>query len=69
MATNKWIHCPACDHRMFYLENGEEFRIEIKCSSCKRIIAVGSEGGDKYAYVKKDAVRPTAYTDVFPYTR
>lgn len=65
MVSNKWIHCPKCDHRMFYLDKGE-FRIEIKCSSCKRIIVVDTEGGELRAYDKEDA-RPTAYSDIFPY--
>ena len=62
----KWIHCPECDHRMFFLDKGE-FRIEIKCSSCKRIIVVDTKRGEMYA--KDDVVHHTAYTDIFPYVR
>ncbi len=40
---SNWIHCPACDHRMFY-SKGTAFDIEIKCPSCKRIIRFVSNG-------------------------
>lgn len=35
----KWIHCPKCDHRLFY-DRGKGFDIEIKCPSCKRILNI-----------------------------
>ena len=37
MSASKWVHCPVCDHRMFW-NRGGTFDIEIKCPSCKRII-------------------------------
>lgn len=37
--TNKWVHCPECGHRMFFLKEGF-FLIEIKCTSCKRIVKI-----------------------------
>ena len=35
----KWIHCPICNHRMF-LDVLGRFGIEIKCTSCKRVIRI-----------------------------
>lgn len=40
---SNWMHCPECDHRMFW-NKGEAFDIEIKCPSCKRIIHFESDG-------------------------
>lgn len=37
--TNKWVHCPHCGHRMFFLKQGE-FKMEIKCTSCKQIVLI-----------------------------
>ena len=34
---SKWIHCPNCGHRLFFLRDGA-FSIEIKCTSCKKIM-------------------------------
>lgn len=39
---NQWVHCPHCGHRMFFIRNGD-FKIEIKCTSCKRIIDIDTE--------------------------
>lgn len=40
--TNKWVHCPVCGHRMFLMKEGD-FAIEIKCTSCKRIIKLNTK--------------------------
>lgn len=40
----KWIHCPKCDHRLFY-DRGKGFDIEIKCPSCKRVMNIKWGGG------------------------
>jgi len=37
---SNWVHCPACGHRLFYNKGGD-FLIEIKCTSCKRILTIG----------------------------
>lgn len=37
--SKTWVHCPVCGHRMFFLQEGT-FRIEIKCTSCKRIVKI-----------------------------
>ena len=37
---NQWIHCPNCDHRLFFLRAGYGINLEIKCSSCKAIITI-----------------------------
>lgn len=42
--TNKWVHCPICGHRMFFIRDGK-FAIEIKCTSCKQIIDIDTEKG------------------------
>ena len=34
-----WVHCPECGHRLFF-DKGGKFFIEIKCSSCKRILTI-----------------------------
>ena len=46
--TSKWVHCPACGHRLFRLIQGR-FDIEIKCPSCKQILPVNQDtkGGDR----------------------
>jgi len=46
VVSNKWVHCPRCGHRMFFLRNGD-FDIEIKCTSCKAIVKIDTKGGDK----------------------
>ena len=45
---NKWMHCPACGHRLFRLIQGR-FDIEIKCPSCKGIYNMNerTKGGDR----------------------
>ncbi len=45
---SKWIHCPACGHRLFRLTSGT-FEAEIKCPSCKRILPINQDtkGGDR----------------------
>ena len=47
---SKWIHCPACGHRLFRLIQGR-FDIEMKCPSCKGIYAINerTKGGDRHA--------------------
>lgn len=46
MASN-WVHCPVCGHRLFYNKGGK-FLIEIKCTSCKRILTIDENvGGGK----------------------
>lgn len=51
---SKWIHCPACGHRLFRLIQGR-FDIEIKCPSCKRILPVNQDtkGGDRYVRTQR----------------
>ena len=34
-----WVHCPECGHRLFFNKGGKFF-IEIKCSSCKKILTI-----------------------------
>ena len=43
-----WIHCPNCGHRLFFNKGGS-FLIEIKCTSCKRIMTIDENtiGGDR----------------------
>lgn len=39
----KWCRCKKCGHKLFMYEDGKEsdnMRINIKCSSCKRILDV-----------------------------
>lgn len=39
----KWCRCPKCGHKLFMYEQESDFaevKINIKCSSCKRIIDV-----------------------------
>lgn len=46
----KWIHCPKCGHRMFFLREGT-FQMEIKCTSCKDIITIDvRKDGCKMSY-------------------
>ena len=47
MVSNKWVHCPRCGHRMFFLRNGD-FDIEIKCTSCKAIVNLSTKGGEPH---------------------
>lgn len=36
-----WCRCPNCTHKLFYNRyKYNEFSIEIKCSSCKKIIEI-----------------------------
>ena len=39
----KWCRCPKCNHKLFMYEDVEKsskVEINIKCSSCKRILDV-----------------------------
>ena len=38
----KWVECPRCTHKLFRLDYqpDSKARIEIKCSSCKKIIDI-----------------------------
>lgn len=42
MVTNRWVHCPKCGHRMFFI-HAAEFSIEIKCTSCKAIVNLNTQ--------------------------
>ena len=48
-ATSKWIHCPMCDHRLFFVRGGA-FHLEIKCSSCKRVLEVNCDEESPVTY-------------------
>lgn len=43
---SNWVHCPACGHRLFYNKGGH-FLIEIKCTSCKRILTIDEKTGGR----------------------
>ncbi len=42
MNTEKWVRCSNCAHKMFKMVDSESnnISINIKCSSCKRIMTV-----------------------------
>lgn len=42
MNAEKWVRCPNCTHKMFKMaeEESNNISINIKCSSCKRIMTV-----------------------------
>ena len=42
MSTERWVRCSNCNHKMFKITDGESnnISINIKCSSCKRIMTV-----------------------------
>ena len=46
----RWCRCPNCGHKLFlYEQDGKEdrLRINIKCSSCKKIVDVLISNGGK----------------------
>lgn len=53
MNTERWVRCPECTHKLFKMAEGESnnISINIKCSSCKRVMTVLISGME----VKVDA--------------
>lgn len=51
MVTNRWVHCPKCGHRMFFIRNAD-FDIEIKCTSCKAIVNLNTHNISDTVYRK-----------------
>lgn len=41
----EWVRCPVCTHRLFKVQDGKQFNIQIKCNSCKSLIRVTSSQG------------------------
>lgn len=39
-----WIKCPQCSKRLFKLFERRRFNIQIKCSGCRAIVRVASDG-------------------------
>ena len=42
MNAEKWVRCPECTHKLFKIstEESNNISINIKCSSCKRVMTV-----------------------------
>ena len=50
---NRWIHCPLCQHRLFFLRVSDRLDMEIKCTSCKSIVRID----DNRTEVIRDGLR------------
>lgn len=52
----EWVKCPHCKHKLFRFYPGETnyIDIEIKCSSCKKIVELNISA-DECSFITRDA--------------
>ena len=49
----EWVTCPSCGHKLFKVDGGSACFIEVKCHSCKQIVAVNIDRSSTITRIRK----------------